>query len=721
MEVLQFREQKRPPQVRCRCGNKEAEMVCHICGASLCKKCERSVLYDYGWQDFPSFLVWDRLSYRYVGHFMRWWHHEKLPKKLSKWIRYKDEPCFIYCKQCAAERFTTPNGAIFALCAFPFLALAYWASEWHPFWLSLATIVSLLAFIDQERLRRARTLPPRFFILLFLMVGIPLVIIVESTVTAAWATWSLSLLWAVALPALYSWQEKWRRRPPPRSRLLPMQIIPKKAKVVVEEKVRGVCELTAEGQYKTEVRETQLMGEEERSASVATGKIIYSTQIADNSFQKAKRHLTLYRNQLPKFFVIGFAVLRGAIAFRRTVIHERETGDPQYSVVSDVDKVLHGCVVFEELLEPTDENGVVWHRYWHEGDLRGVKLGFEQVYTYEFDQKIFPFQLIPYLVTEIEEQGKETWGVEFFVRVHPKLQQNPAYKKMLDEEIKITSLKVRPCANVPPLQYATPPNQTAKEGEIMWGTISFDKKEGQTKSIYMKFEESNLSNLEDLRIEGEVTAEFKGSVSSLKEIELYGANSVKRVVKREGDEDVLEAEVAHRLVAVATFDFVCAELAVRRRIQYKREDVFNVPPTHILVTRLIDKLNESDFYVKIVTEKRPELDRDDSYIIKRYWLIVLRYYVDLYPIDIDLVISGREYSTVQQQLSQNPRFPDILAHTGDQTTLVITARATIPVKVLDIPLQEGNALEARTRKAADEVMLHFQQLAIESRGEEHEH
>lgn len=74
----------------------------------------------------------------------------------------------------------------------------------------------------------------------------------------------------------------------------------------------------------------------------------------------------------------------------------------------------------------------------------------------------------------------------------------------------------------------------------------------------------------------------------------------------------------------------------------------NVPPDHLMIRKLSDKLAEDGVYVQRIIENEPRTDKTSAKIINRYWRMEGRKYIGLYPIDFHIVITGRqEYAEVK--------------------------------------------------------------------------
>jgi hypothetical protein len=192
----------------------------------------------------------------------------------------------------------------------------------------------------------------------------------------------------------------------------------------------------------------------------------------------------------------------------------------------------------------------------------------------------------------------------------------------------------------------SPPDKALGEHlrKIEWSHLSVKQASRGRYRLSIKFEHG--IDAKDF-ITGRLEVRFKGALSGVERVDLYGPDGASR-----------RERPKRKLNTLVNVDFKLSLAAVRyqdvrvvpdqarpddrtRTKQNKQNKFDHVVPDHKTVAMLTDHLSDEGYYVKRVIENPPQTGKRAE-VVNRYWDIAGRKYNGVYPIDFHLILTGEE-------------------------------------------------------------------------------
>ncbi|MAT97313.1 MAG: hypothetical protein CL608_09240 [Anaerolineaceae bacterium] len=419
----------------------------------------------------------------------------------------------------------------------------------------------------------------------------------------------------------------------------------------VRETIRGLISLDKSGTYHSSTR-----------SRVEPGKIKIQFKLNSLDRDRVRKYREKYtkRIPIPLEFNAGFLTLNGRPNVRVHPSSKNLMSDWKSHAI-----VLHGNARKNAFLMGHQIDAVPdW--------LPVIDYTFQQLPT-EVGREL-PVQIIPRVV----RQGSG-WSLELLVQVTPGIGLMELSKARI--KIEELSLYVTPMWGQPESAsdslFFTRANVNNPKSKLVWKDVKIsgeDKQEngefteskeyfdkvnnpdvikGKRKNLYLeeergrrkffvvRFEHSITPDTVGVPLTGRLKIRFDYALSGIKSLSYYYPTGKKHDLDRVKTDIITDVNVDFRL----DLQSLCFQEPISPHMPAL---VSNVPPDHLTIRKLSDKLAEDGVYVQRIIENEPRTDKTSAKIINRYWRMEGRKYVGLYPIDFHIVITGRqEYAEVK--------------------------------------------------------------------------
>lgn len=381
--------------------------------------------------------------------------------------------------------------------------------------------------------------------------------------------------------------------------------VPSLKSISVTEQITGQISLDNNGKYSTNINQTK-------------GKLSVSLQFSYREKERIEAYLKKYKLLVSKEipFHAGFLVLEGAPNLEfdesRSFLEKRPNTISLLGTIGD-----QPFLIDEEARH--DSNWTSRFTYTViDGKERKAPL---------------PVQIIPTLVQEGAQRA-----IDLVVQVLPEITDSKDLGTIrIEELILYAPQRLSKIAMVQPSAvtgtHLNNHNKSEPMQSITWKDVGIQSNARREcrQRFYIRFE----NKIEPTTIfQGKLRVFFSGTLSELDGINFFYPWGQKR-----------SDEVAIRRQTFLDVNFQLDLAGLRfqeiasESTQLLREGVL---PTHAIVTKLTDDLNNAGVYVKRVIENPARTSKAGAHITNRYWDMAGRYYEGVYPIDFHLVMTGEE-------------------------------------------------------------------------------
>ncbi len=448
-----------------------------------------------------------------------------------------------------------------------------------------------------------------------------------------------------------------------------LPVIPQFNSIHIKERLSAWLTCDAKGKYTV-------------TADPAKGQLDINLRLNQSDYERLDKYRQKYRKaeySRAKKFHAGFVALEGSVGikFNSSINPHEDFINYNNTVISLIDRVINqpllkGASPFCKLVVLRGTESFMLSLLWvmllqkRKASVDKPNVGIiQKSFSYTLletpPQNFFPIHLVLSFLPRSDQRGIEIgiqWTKPEYTNTSTEL-----WKELWNLEIdRIEFLKLSFTRDWGEVEKSSHDGvYDPQDSTITWKQVQLSEQDLPKHRCALKVEFENQIEPLDSSVSGEIKVVFKGTVSGLKNVNVYFPNG--KLVK-----PILNSGNNQKKLIISTEVNANFKLSLSKlRYQYIREIpepnknekdknkneelIFNkISPNYKTIIKITDAMSDPDqgFYINRIIEQKPTINAQED-ITNRVWTISGRWYDGIYPIEFKLHVRGHEPNSQTRQ------------------------------------------------------------------------